>query len=935
MTSTLLATKLYIPPPRPNHVLRPRLFRRLDEGFDRKLTLLSAPAGFGKTMLLAEWIAGCRLPIVDSNRQSAIHNPQFCWLSLDEGDNDPVRFWSYWIAALRTIVPGLAVEALAELQSPHPPPVEPLLTTMINELVECDQWIVLVLDDYHLVDNPDIHNRLAFLLQHLPVQVHLIISSRADPDLPLAQLRARGQLNELRAAELRFTRQEAAAFFQDVMGLQLSPQNVADLETRTEGWIAGLQLAALSMQGLDSQQISSIIAGLSGSHHYIMDYLVEEVLQRQSDAIQTFLLQTSVLDRLCGPLCDTLLTVERAPGDEGQRTDSSCVLYPWSVSQQILEHLEQANLFIVSLDDQRQWYRYHQLFVELLRSHLDYQYPQLAPLLHRRASDWYEQNGLFNEATRHALASGDIGRVAQLIESKALALLGSGEVATLLNWLHVLSEPVVRTRPGLCVAHAWALAYAGQRESIESYLQDAERLLVDPPHDAGEQAIAGHIAAIRGYAAWLGGEGERAVEWTRRALEWVPEKDHLTRSLTVATLGNALLLIGELDEAERALTEAMDVSRAGRDTHVAMMVSASLADLLLSRAELHRTAAVCRRMLGIGGNTLLETSWLSPAAGNPCAFLAYVLCEWNDLPAAIELARHGLELSRQWGQADSLMVNYLCLAEMLRANGDIDEAFQVLQTARKLATSVSSWFTALLTTQEARLYLSRGNMAVVSRWFEEFVSETEGQIVVQWPFQTFFAARVLIAEGRTNKALQLLGQFLDVVQQQKATGHVIGVLTLQAVALQLQGETESALAVLTRALTLAEPENYVRRFVEGGAPLYDLLVQVAARGVAPAYVARLLEAFGGERGVRQPPLYRPAPVPGATALPLSIIVEPLSRREQEILRLLSGGLSNREIAEVMFISIGTVKNHLKSIYSKLDVNNRTQAVNRARELGLL
>src|SRR6266704_1195932 len=536
MSTPILATKLYIPRPRPNVVSRPRLLERLNEGLHRKLTLIAAPAGFGKTTLVSAWVAGC--------------DQQVAWLSLEEGENDPTRFLTYLVAALQTIAPNIGKGVLDVLQSPQPPPPEAMLTTLLNDLTTISDHFVLVLDDYHVIDAKPVDIALTYLVEHLPPQMHLVIATREDPQLPLARLRARGQLTELRATDLRFTPSEAAVFLNQGMGLNLSAEDIARLATRTEGWIAGLQLAAISLQG--QQDAASFITSFTGSHHFVMDYLVEEVLGQQSESVQTFLLRTSILDRFCGPLCDAVLMDPSASGRE------------------TLEYLEHANLFIVPLDNERRWYRYHHLFADLLRQRLHQSIASSTGdaesqvnALRIRASVWYEDHGLEIEAFHHAVAANDVERAARLVEGKGMPLQFRGAVTPVLHWLKSLPKTVLDARPSLWVMYASALSMTGHLTGVEEKLQAAEAALQGvEPEDDKTRNLVGHIAAIRALVAAAENQVEPIIAQSRRALEYLHPDNLAVRTATIWKLGIAYHLQGDRAAASRAYTEAIAISQA-------------------------------------------------------------------------------------------------------------------------------------------------------------------------------------------------------------------------------------------------------------------------------------------------------------------------------------------------------------------------------------
>src|SRR6266702_3421033 len=615
MPTPILATKLYLPRLRPNVVSRPRLLERLNEGLHRKLTLIAAPAGFGKTTLVSEWVALIERPKARRARTA--------WLSLGEGDNDPARFVAYLVAALQTIGEGV----LGVLQSPQPPPTESILTALLNEITTLPDHFVLVLDDYHVIDAKAVDMALTYLVEHLPPQMHLVIATREDPHLPLARLRARGHLTELRAADLRFTAAEAAAFLNQVMGLSLSAEDIAALEDRTEGWIAGLQLAALSMQG--HQDVPGFIRAFAGDHRYIVDYLVEEVLQRQPEPVRSFLLQTSILDRLHGPLCDAVTGQE-----EGNAR---------------LEALERGNFFVVPLDDQRHWYRYHHLFAEVLSAHLLAEQPDQVSTLHRRASEWYEQNGSVADAIRHALSACDFERAADLVELAIPAMRQSRQEARVLGWLKALPDELLQVRPVLSVGYAWALLLNGELEGVEARLQNAERWL-DTTADRGEMVVVddeefrrlpGGIAIFRAAIAQALGSVPDTLKYAQQARDLVPEDDHLLRGSAAGFLGLAYWTSGDLEAAHRSYAECMALVQRGGYLSDALGCAIALADIRIAQGRLHEAMSTyeqaLQEALGQGEPVLRGTADMYVG-------LSELHCEQNDLHTATELLLRSKEL---------------------------------------------------------------------------------------------------------------------------------------------------------------------------------------------------------------------------------------------------------------------------------------------------
>ena len=903
MPGPLLATKLYVPRRRRGVVSRPRLSERLEGGAEAKLLLVSAPAGFGKTTLLAEWLAARA-----DDRRAA-------WLSLDQSDNDPRSFWIYLIAALQAVERGVGASALGLLQSPQPPPIETILATVLNELSALADDVVLVLDDYHIVENRDIQDGMTFLLEHLPPRMHVVIASRADPALPLARLRARGELVELRAAELRFTPEEAAAYLNEVMGLDLTARDVAALEQRTEGWIAALQLAALSMQGRDD--VAGFVAGFAGDDRYIVDYLVEEVLQRQHDHVRSFLLQTSVLDRLSGPLCDAVT------GQDGGKA--------------MLEALERGNLFVVPLDDRRRWYRYHQLFADVLRAHLADEQPDRVRELHRRASDWYEQNGERSEAIRHALAAEDFPKAADLLELAVPALRRTRQEATLRGWLAALPDEVLRCRPILSNVYAGALMLGGELEGVEARLRDAERWLATTADDARSagmvvveeeefRRLPGSVAIHRaGYAMAVGNVAD-AVTYARRALELAPEDNHLERGGAAGFLALAAWARGDLERAQRLWAAAMaSLQRAGFISD-ALGCAIAVADIRIVQGRLHEAMRTYAQALQLAAE---QDAPMLRGTADMHVGMSELLRERDDLRAATHHLLRSQELGEHTGLAQNRYRWRVAMARIREAQGDLDAALDLLHEAERVYTSDFFPNVRPIAAMKARVLVRQGRMGEALGWArEQGLSVADGLSYLR-EFEHITFARVLLArsagaraERSFEQAIGLLERLLQGAETGGRTGSVIEILVLQALAHEMRGDFPAALVPLERALTMAEPEGYVRIFVDEGAPMAALLQAAAKRRVAFDYVQRLLAAFGGAED-------RP---PARQAVGK---VEPLSERELDVLRLLGTDLDGPDIASQLMVSLNTMRTHTKSIYAKLGVNNRRAAVRRAEELELL
>src|SRR5215210_2780794 len=909
MSTPVLATKLYAPLSQPGVVPRPRLTEWLNEGLHRKLTLISAPAGFGKTTLLSEWLAGC-------DRLAA-------WLSLEEGDNDLTRFVTYLVAALQTIAANVGEGVLGVLRSPQPPPTESILAALLNETTTVPDDFVLVLDDYHVIDATLIDDALGFLIEHLPPRMHLVIATREDPHLPLARLRARGQLTELRASDLRFTLSEAAEFLEGVMSLDLSAEDIAALESRTEGWIAGLQLAALSMRG--REDVAGFIRAFTGSHRFVLDYLVEEVLQRQPERIRSFLLQTSILDRLSGPLCDAV-TVQ-----EG--------------SNALLEALERGNLFVVPLDDRRHWFRYHHLFADVLRARLMEEQPDRAPTLHRRASEWYERNGSPTDAIRHALAAEDFERAAGLVELAALEMLGSGQEETLFGWWEALPDELVRARPVLSVYYAFAsLGHIGL-EAAEARLQDAERWLdttadtSEQPASSGEMVVVdedgyrslpGTIAVARAYIAGARGDVRGTVKHAQRAVDLLPEDAHLWRGAAAALLGIAYWTSGDLEAAHRSFVDG--VAHQQMTGHIRFQIVGTyiLADIRIAQGRLHEAVRTYERSLR------LATEHGEPVWGTADLYvgLSELHRERDDLEAATELVMRSKELGEHFGLPEMRYRWYVAMARIKEAQGDLDGALDLLDEAERQYVESPDPDVRPVAALKTRVLVTQGRLVEALGWVRERGLSVGDDLSYLREFEHITLASVLIArynrdraERSIHEAMELLELLLKAAEEGGRMGSVIEILVLQALAHEAQGDSPSALVPLERALALAEPEGYVRVFVDEGIPMARLLYEALSHEVGPDYVRRLLAAFP----VAESEQTASSPMRGSN----SELVEPLSEREREVLQLIAEGLTNQEVATRLYLSLHTVKVHARNIFTKLAVKNRAQAVARGRALGIL
>jgi LuxR family maltose regulon positive regulatory protein len=903
MFSDILETKLLMPRIRSHLVRRDRLIARLDAGMHCWLTLLSAPAGYGKTTLLVDWL---RAGISESEPPRAA-----AWLALDEGDNDPIQFVRLLVAALRPLVPEIDDAPLAMTQGPQPLPLRTVLAVLINELVASPREIILVLEDYHVIRQPAIHEAIAFLLEHLPPFLHLVIATREDPPFPLAKLRARGALCELRAADLRFTPDETTTFLREVMALPVTAAEAAVLEARTEGWIAGLQLAALSMSAGDDR--SGSIAALGGSHRYFLEYLVAEVLARQPRPVQIFLLRTSVLNRLSAPLCDVVLGGE--PLDGG--------------AEAILEQIERANLFLVPLDAERRWYRYHQLFAELLQARLFRAEPGLAPDLHRRASTWYEEHGLIQEAIQHALAAPDWSRAARLIEQHGMAVFHLGQLQTILGWFQTLPAELGEWRSLLCIIHAFALGVTNQGEAAERYLQVAERHLHSdlPPDEA--QALRARIDSLRAVMAGVRGDLTRSVTLAVQAEDLLPESDVTGR---VPARIYAHRVMGDVRSAsEHVLAAVAEQAKAAGLLIATRVALGELARLYVLQGRLRRAAATfieAKRTLGPHVLTGLPKC---------CFGLGDLLRERNELDEAGRALKQGVESLTEANIVEAYVAanGYIALARLRQAWGDSRGAMAALGEFTDLARrrEFTHPVTARAAAARAHLWMMQGNLVAAAHWADTSGLSPDDQVNHLREFEHLVFARVLIAKKRRT-ALALLDRLLQESEGQGRAGSAIEILALRALAFHALGDSVRALQDLQHALALGEPEEYVRVFVDEGAPMATLLRRAHTRGMAPEYAARLLDAFG-DRAANSGPAPQGSTI-GAPPRPKapSGLVEPFTKREREVLRHLMVEASNQEIARRLFITTGTVKKHVYHIFGKLGVKNRTQAVAKAKALNL-
>ncbi|MFP4345842.1 MAG: LuxR C-terminal-related transcriptional regulator [Anaerolineales bacterium] len=907
-----LRTKM-MPPRAPDDLVeRDRLLRRLDEGARRKLILVSAPAGFGKTTLLSTWLAHS-------------HHPT-AWVSLDERDNDPRRFWGYVLAALQSAVPGVGATTALMLEAPQPPPLESALVELLNDLAMLKEEVVLILDDYHVIEAPAIHEGIAFLLENLPPQAHLVLAGRVDPPLPLSLLRARNRLVELGPADLSFTRDEVEAFFKRLDGLDLAAEDVAALEARTEGWAAGLQLAALSISELGS--MTALLDSFTGGHRYVFDYLAQEILERQPPRVSDFLLRTAILDRMSASLCDALL--DDLPPGEGTGFEDAAA---------ILTYLDRANLFLVPLDEARRWYRYHHLFGDFLRVRLedDLETAEIAHL-HKRASAWFAAHDDPEAAIEHALTAGDYDRAAQLLEGLLMELFQHSELLKLTGWLARLPEAWMDHQPRLNMAAAWALLALGRSEEAEARLEAVERHLgqvVGAPVDSltlQERGALAEIATIRSSLAFNRMDLQRVRALCRQVRTYLGDevegtlfntRDDLL-GVTVFNLALVHEYSGETDAAVEAFKEAVERTEARGNLHLLPLASSHLAQLQILRGELRAASATYRRALLLARR--LEHP--SPLAGLAHAGMGNLLYEWDELEAAEEHLALGVEMGRLWLQWEILLSGYVGLARLRLAQGDRAGALAEVDRLAESAEALQIlWARPAVETERALLLARAGDVEATGRWLRHSALDAAADFGYFQEPTMFVLARVLVVQGRVEEALALLQRLITQAEEGGRRGRVIELSVVRAQALLAVGQEDEARTALERALLLAEPEGYVRTFVDEPA-LTPLLRRLAEGGGDVAgYARHLLEEMA-------PPPALADRTPDREA-PAQDLVEPLSERELEVLALLAAGLTNQEAAERLFISVNTVKTHVKHVYDKLNVRNRAEAVARAAELGLL
>lgn len=942
MTISILATKLYIPPSRPKMVLRSRLIEQLNEGlrenqvFGRKLTLISAPAGFGKTTLVREWVAGWQRYEPDAG---------VAWLSLDEGDNDLTHFLIYLVAALQTVFPNMGAGVLGMLKSPHPPHPKSILTDLLNEITTAPSSFILVLDDYHVIDSKlvdeskSIDKALAFLLEYLPPQMHLVIATREDPNLPLAKLRARGQLVELRISDLRFTPSEAAELINQVMGINISVADATALEVRTEGWAAGLQLAALAMR--EQNDVTAFIQSFTGSHHYVLDYLMEEVLNQQPESIQMFLLRTSIFERMCGSLCDAVMNV---PTNAGQETAG----LPTG-GQKILEYLECANLFIVPLDNDRNWYRYHHLFADLLRQRLGQsQTAEAVAQYHISASEWHEKNGGTAEAFHHLIAARQFNRAAAVAESAWQGMNESFQSAAWLGWVKQLPEELIGIRPVLCTQIAWGFMNTGEVGASEARLQDAERCLDGPPDEMEivdvEQLgmLPARIAFARAYNAQTQRDYPATIKYAEQVSKLTPDENNYLRAQISAVLGSTYWASGDLEAACRSMSDWIDRSCKVGNFFFAVASASAKADIQTEQGKLREAIKTYQQSLQLAA---AHESSLQRVTAKHYLGLAMLYHEMGEAAAAAEHFQKSLTQGEQSVSADWTYRKCLAQARLMESEGEWDAALDCLDEAQRFFVKSLIPDTRPIDAIKARIDLKQGRLDKVSEWVRAHNLSADDELHYLHEFEHITLARFLLAEyqnsgvdGILMDAKRLLVRLLKAAEDGRRMGSVIEILVTQALVEQVHGSPTQSFASLERALALAQPEGYLRIFINEGDPMRSLLIDFrrfyenqprSDNHEMTSYINKLLSAFLPSQDMQQSKQIKYVDRPAKDSL-----ADPLSQREIEVLRLIAQGLSNREIGDRLFLALNTVKGYNQKIFSKLQVQSRTEAIVRVRELDL-
>ncbi len=918
LPDSLLRTKLTIPPHRSGFISRPRLIDTLNAGLDNgvRLYLISAPAGSGKSTLASEWVAGCCADSASSPGGPAI---RFAWLSLDPADNQPQRFWLYLISALQMILPEVGQAEQRILTFPEAPPIESLLTSLLNQIGARPERVVLILDDYHWMVEPSIHEGITFILEYMPANLQLCMTTRADPPLPLSRLRVRHQLLEIRAVDLLFTLSESEMLINEVMGLGLSAKDLAVLEDRTEGWAAGIQLATILLTderrkaGTEQagERLSALVTRLSGKQHLIADYLMDEVLSRQSTEVQRFLLVSSVLDELCAPLCDALMGKEE--GEPG--------------AQAILETLERTNLFLIPLDEEHTWFRYHHLFADALRIRSERTQPGAAKSLHQRASQWYEQNGQAEKAIEHALAAEDPYRAADLIEENVSTFTRQGRYAMLLHWLEKIPIQMIHAHPLLGIARGQVLALSGKLADAQQQLQ-----AIEADYESGANplppGLLGKIAAVRASVAIHKADPASAKEQAQRAIDLLPHGDASLASVMLI-YGLAAQIAADIPISIQWLSQAAEEARQNNDLNTRLMALASLSVGLTMQGKLHQVETVCQEALDEVNDQLGAGDWPLPTLAMIYHRLGNIALEWYNLAGAEQAFTRALRIAENSSYLSVVVNAYGGLSGLRSSQGKYLQAIELVEKGmRAIHGQESTIYLELCQALRAEYWVRAGNLTAARRWAEERNLSAGRAIDYTGQGELYALARLWIAEGRADEADTIASRLVAVSESSGETGRTIGYLVLQALARQRAGRVDLAAQSLERALILGEPEGYTRSFLDERDQLVDLLQRLVRQKSKASVYARLLLS-------KLVPGSLPELPPTSATPAQTRLIEPLTDRELAVLSQVAAGRSNQEIAELLVISLGTVKAHIYHITAKLGARSRTEAVVRARKAGLI
>lgn len=918
MTFPLLETKINVPPVRSGLIYRSRLVDYLHAGLNRgiKLFLISAPAGSGKSTLASAWVAHVLANVVFSSDQKSL---KFSWLSLYPADNEHSRFWIHLIAALQVSFPDLGESELRMLSFSQVPPLESILTSLLNQIGTHSERIVLILDDYHLITEPSIHEGISFILEHMPANMHLALVTRADPPLPLNRLRVLNQLLEIRSVDLSLTLPELKLFIIDGMGLELSEGDLAALEDRTEGWAAGVQLASVLLLDERSKaeasqigmRLSALVTRLSGRHHLIADYLVDEVLSRQPDEIQRFLLESSILEELCAPLCDALVF-------DGENKTSS---------QSILDYLDGINLFLIPLDEEHTWFRFHHLFADVLRLRLERYQPDSAETLHQHASRWYDENGFVDRAIEHALSARDYDRVASLIELDATSLTRQGRFSAMERWLIEIPQETILGHPVLSILGSRSLVLSGKLAAAEQQLQNIEARLSNGSAQLSRE-VRGQIAAVRATAGILNANVDAAKEQSQLAIDLLPPTDP-SRGVVLLSLGDTILMSGEIQRGIQLLRKAVEQCRQENDLSVLLTAFAHLAEGLWMQGKLRQVEEVCLEALNEVDSQLGAGNWPLPSLALIYALLGSVRREWDELTKADQELSRAVEIAEKNSYISALVNAYTSLAALRRSEGKIDQAIELVEKSiNAIHKRESVLFLSVSQSLRAEYLAQAGNIQAALRWVKERDLTADRAIDYLGDFELYALTRIWIVNNQADEADALASRLVAYADASGRLGREIDFLVLQALARRQAGRLDSALQSLERALELGEEESYMRTFLHEGEPLFDLLVRISRKKTkSSAYARRILSktetiSVQEKKGI-------------SSALDQKLLFEPLTPRELVVLCQIAEGSSNQEIAERLVISVGTVKAHIYHITAKLGARSRIEAVVCARKAGLL